>query len=78
MKISDVIGLVILAILFFGGIGFVIYELRSQVDFWYTNYKSEKDTYQYYFDGANKRGLLDICHNGDGDLKVLFKEDCKS
>lgn len=77
MKTSDAIGLLLLATLLLGGIGFVVYELRSQVNFWYTSYKYEKDTYQYYFDGANKRGLLDICHNGDGELKVLFKEDCK-
>lgn len=31
----------------------------------------------YFFDGANSRGLLDICRSADGQkVEVLFKEDC--
>jgi hypothetical protein len=52
-------------------------EHNEVADFWHANYQLHKDKYNYYFYGANKHGLLDICDNGDGNVTVLFKEDCK-
>jgi len=73
----DKASLTVFIILILSGIGFIVMELKSQVEFWYGNYQFQKDRYDYYFNGANKRGLLDICKNADGELTVLFKEDCK-
>lgn len=56
----------------------VVYlEMNGQADFWYRNYKYQKDQYVYYFDGANERGLLDICPDNTGGVSVRFKEDCR-
>jgi hypothetical protein len=55
----------------------VAWFMKDQVDFWYANYQFNKDKYDYYFEGANSRGLLDTCPVVDGLPSVRFKEDCK-
>lgn len=32
---------------------------------------------EYWFKGANERGLVDICRDANGEVKVLWKEDCR-
>ena len=43
---------------------------------WFDAYDAMKQSQEYYFDGANKRNLLDICKNAEGIEGVWFKEDC--
>jgi len=37
----------------------------------------ERERGDYLFEGANKRGLLDLCEDAAGNLKVLWKDECK-
>lgn len=39
--------------------------------------KYDAERADYFFNGANKRGLLDICKDASGKVDVLWKEDCK-
>lgn len=32
--------------------------------------------HNYFFDGANKRGLLDICSDAAGDVGIRFADEC--
>lgn len=43
---------------------------------WFNAYYEMKQSQEYYFDGANKRNLLDICKNSAGIEGVWFKEEC--
>lgn len=36
-----------------------------------------KDRYWYFFNGANRRHLLELCRGLDGEVDVRFKEDCR-
>ena len=38
-------------------------------------YQNVYDDWKYFSEGSINRGLVDICEV-DGELKVLFKEDC--
>ena len=55
----------------------VHWQLSGHIEFWHDLYRFEKGRYQYYFEGANKRGLLDICQDETARPAVRFKEDCK-
>lgn len=68
---------ILIPVIWFGPTALVAWELNHQAEFWRENYEFHKNKYDYYFDGANTRGLLDICPNEDGKPDVRFKEDCK-
>lgn len=62
----------------FGPGGFVLWQAKKKIDFWYANYAYHKARNDYLFDGANARGLLDICVGPEGKPGVFFKEECRS
>lgn len=64
-------------LLMLAAMGFVFFMVARDRDNIFDAYQSLQVSQQYFFDGANKRGLLDICANKDGKNGVWFKEDCK-
>lgn len=67
-----------IALVWFGPTGFVLWESRNQIEFWHGLYEYHKKRDNYLFDGANNRGLLDICVGPAGDEGIFFKEDCRT
>lgn len=35
-----------------------------------------KGKFDYYFDGANKRGYIELCRDSAGDLDVRYVDEC--
>lgn len=71
------IGATALALLvWLGPTGFVMWKMGDEVKFWHDNYQYHKSRNEYLFDGANARGLLDICVGPEGRAGVFYKEDC--
>lgn len=65
-------------VIWLGPAGFVMWEANKYIDFWHSNYVYHKARNDYLFDGANERGLLDICIGPGGRAGVFFKEDCSA
>lgn len=39
--------------------------------------KYQRTQADYWFNGANDRGLVDICKFEDGEIRVIFKDECE-
>jgi len=53
--------------------------LEETVDFYKVSLNEYKTKYEYYFNGALNRDLLNICSSGENiqlQLDVLFKDEC--
>jgi len=55
----------------------MLYTALEENDSLYAMSKRLLKTNDYLFNAANSRGLLEICENADGEMGVIFKEDCK-
>lgn len=72
------IAFAIVLLIWLGPTGLVMWESNKHIDFWHSNYVYHKARNDYLFDGANARGLLDICIGPEGKIGVFFKEDCRA
>lgn len=52
-------------------------SFKAQNDLEWRLFEYQKARFEYLFDGAQKRNLLDLCENKSGVTGVWFKEDCK-
>jgi len=72
-----VIAYIILASIVFLPAVMMLYNALSENDRLYEMSKRLLKTNDYLFNGANSRGLLDICKDANGEMNVIFKEDCQ-
>lgn len=55
-------------------VGFVFHEWRDGQ--WFDAYEWVYKKNRYYFEGLQKRDLIDLCYPKTGEAGIFFKEDC--
>ncbi len=68
--IALVVGFVIGSAISYASTSSYIGLLERQSEFY-------KTKFEYYFDGANQRRFIELCRGADGEIDVLFKDECR-
>lgn len=68
---------VIVAVIAFGiGVAFTHFVDSRTINIAMDLADYNKTRGDYYFNGANTRGYLELCYNENHELEVLYKDEC--